>query len=318
MERLGGRLLIVWVSLVWGCALGAGCSRGAQAEEAPGGPYRVVAMQVMEEGEDVGRVGSQGWAPEPGRVQEWWERALVASDEGLSRAGGSEGVKGRLVYRVTLNQALEGSVMVVRVEGHLGSEVVGGDGEMVSMRAKHVVRHPLVSDRPPEALLGALGRTLLRQGVEEVVEGLRAQALVYQARGGELGRWCADEEAEASARLLAVQRVVEGAVEEAEDALIQAAGGGDEEVAFAAAQALWEMESEGAARALTELAERMSREQRYDDLVGLLPKLGTLSTPWVAVYLETLAEAHHVSRVREQARRALEIKAGQAQVEAQR
>ncbi|TXD34187.1 hypothetical protein FRC98_19335 [Lujinxingia vulgaris] len=318
MERLGGRLLIVWVGLMWGCAFGAGCSRGAQAEEAQGGPYRVVAMQVMEEGGEVGGVGVQGWAPEPVRVQEWWERALRESDEGLSPQGGGEGLKGRLMYRVKLNQALEGSVLVVRVEGRLEQEAVRGDGKAVSMRAQHVVRHPLVSDRPPEALLGALGRTLLRQGVDEVMEGLRAQAMVYQAAGGELGRWCADEEALASARLLAVQRVVEGAVEEAEEALIEAAGGRDEEVAFAAAQALWEMESSGAARALTELAERMSREQRYDDLIGLLPKLGTLSTPWVAVYLETLADAHHVSRVREHARRVLEMKAGQAQADAQR
>ncbi|WP_199589760.1 hypothetical protein [Lujinxingia litoralis] len=315
MERLGGRLLLVWLGLMWASASGWGCSTKAQAEEAQSGPYWVQSVQVLEE--VSGEVAQRpGWVPEAQRVEEWWLRALRESEQGLSGQGGVKGLKSQVRYQVRLAQALEGSVLVVRVEGQAEPAVSREREEAVSMRAQHVVRHPLVSDRPPEALLGALGRTLLRRGVEEVMAGLRAQARVYQASAGELGKWCADDGAEASARLLAVQRVVAGAVMQAEEALAEAARGSDEEVAFAAAEALWELESRGAARALTELAERMSREQRYDDLIGLLPRLATLSTPWVAVYLETLAEAHDVARVREQARQALEVRREQVQADA--
>lgn len=75
---------------------------------------------------------------------------------------------------------------------------------------------------------------------------------------------------------------------------------------MAAARALYIIDRPASARALMNVAQRMSRDRDYERYLSLLPLLGELEEPWVALYLETVAEAHRIRRVREQARALLE------------
>ena len=114
------------------------------------------------------------------------------------------------------------------------------------------------------------------------------------------------EEQARSARLLAIEQVVFAEEKSAEEALFDASQGEDLEVALAASRALYQLKSEQAGRALMGVAQRTSRDRHYEIYLEILPMLAELHEPWIHLYLETVAEAHRLRRVRESVRSLLE------------
>lgn len=304
----GGALagLLVWTLPV--VLMVVGCKPGPQADGAQRGPYRVVEVEVQERARGDG----VDWAPASEALEGWLERAFRESDRGVSLDGDGLAMGARVNYVAQIENRRGGARLVVEVEVELERLQVGEGESDVVLVAKSEFRHPFALEQPSRPLLVPVSHSLARQAVDDAVGQLRDQALVRQALGEELVEKLNDSKTAESARVLAIERIVSVVPHGAVAALSAAADDPDVEVALAAARALFAIERQASARAVLKVAERMSRDRDYERYLSLLPMLGELDEPWVALYLETVAEGHRIRRVREQARALLEESALEA------
>ncbi len=297
----------VLVAVIVSLMVMMGC-RGDPADAADVEPYQVVEIEIS----GTTDIEEQGWGPVPESLERWLASSLAGSNRGITAE--KEGMEMRAVveHGVHLIPRREGALLRVDMKMQLERMAVENGAPMVVLTASAEYRHPFALGQPTKGVLDPISRILARQAVDDLVGQLRDQAVVRQTLGPELARWVNCEETSNSARLLAIQRVVVTAPEDGpaagEAALAEAARDVDDDVAEAAARALYELRAEGAAYGLMRVAQRLSRDQKYDRFMALLPLLGRLEVAWVEIYLETVARAHRIRRVRQAAGTALEQK----------
>ncbi len=282
----------MWILLV---AALVGCDEKKSVDASQSNPYRITDIEINGEQE------RQSWAPGDEHITRWLDAALFASDRGLSRR--KEGMNMRVVvhHQVRLEPLRRGARLVVDVDAEARRNSVSSEAPMVTLTASTQYRHLLARGRPTDQVLYALSRTLGRQAVEDVVTQLRLRARVRQTNPAHLSRWITDEEVHASSRRYAIRRALIYAPRNLEPALLEVVESNDEEMVVSAARALHELESERAAYVLMDVAQQLSRDEEYDRYLRVLPLVGQLDAPWVSIYLETVAEAHRVPRVRNRA-----------------
>lgn len=281
----------------------SGCRSAGAVDEAQRGPYRVASVEV--EAVDSEQMVAD-WAPVTEVVERWFEKALRDSDRGVSRQEAGMAMRARVQHRARIDNRRDGARLIVVIEVELERTDVVESASAVRLVAKSEFRHPFALGQPSRPLLVPISHTLTRQAVDHAVAQLRDQAVVRQALGEELVERINDPRSAESARVLAIERLVRLAPDGASAALAVAAQDKDEEVAMAAARALFNVDRASSAQTIMKVAQRMSRDRDYERYLALLPLLGELDEPWVALYLETVAEAHRIRRVREQARALLE------------
>ena len=259
-------------------------------------PYRIGAVEVNGDAE------REEWAFGDEHISRWTNAALEDSDRGISQK--KEGMEMRVVihHRVRLVDVGSGARLVIDVDARAQRSVVNSEDPMVTIRADAQYRHLLARGRPADGVLHALSRTLGRQAVDDVVHQLRLRARIRQSDTAELASWIEDDQIDDSVRRYAIRRALIYTPDGLEEALVNVTHDADDEVAPKAARALVEMESDDAPRAAMRVAQRLSRDEEYDRFLQMLPLLAELDEPWVEIYLETVAEAHSIRRVRSRAR----------------
>jgi hypothetical protein len=269
----------------------------ACSSESPVQHYSVVDVAIQTSAEESVR----SWLPEPEAAGRWLDRGLRSSERGLSATEGPVKLRATLNYTAYVLPRPQGTTLRVDVDLQLEADV-DNHGEVLLLVASRQQRHALASHRPKEDLLVPLSRTLLHQAISEVLEELRDQAEVHLSPGDELTAWITNEGIAPSARRLAMLRA-SGAIDaNSEAALLVASAHEDHQIALTAAQALFEAGSARAPHVLMRIAQQLSRDRLYDEYLEVLPLLHSLDEPWIALYLETVAEAHRMPRVRKLAR----------------
>ena len=259
-------------------------------------PYKIASLQINGEGT------SYPWAPGDQHLTNWLEDALHASHRGISRSQDGMEMNLTVHHRIELQELQRGARLVINIDAIAERGLVDSESPMVTVRARARFRHLLARGAPSESVLYALSRTMTQQAVDDVVQQLRLRARVRQMSPAELSRWIDDDEIDANVRRYAIRRALIYRPPHLEPTLVNVVDHGDDEVAPAAARALFELESDRAPHALMNVAQSLSRDGDYDRLLNLLPMLGELDEPWIALYLETVADAHGVARVRARAR----------------
>lgn len=286
---------IVWIITV----LVAGCDGDETPDASQLEPYQIAAVEISDDnGEQQPR---PAWSPGDTDVTRWVEAALHDSHRGISRR--DDGMEMRVVFhhRIDLEQVRGGHRLVVGVDAQAERQVVDNDSPMVTLTGRAKYGHFFAENRDTQDLLNAMSRTLLRQAIDDVVDQLRLRARVRQLDASRLVDWIDNDELRASVRHYAIRRALIYTPDGLEDTLKKAVEQSDDEMAVYAARALFELDSDRAAHALMEVAQRLSRDKKYDEYMELLPLLGKVDAPWVAIYLKTVADAHRIPRVRRQA-----------------
>lgn len=290
-----GALWIVAVGIGGLVVLGAGCD----GDEPPGprdGPYAVVDVE-WETDDDA-----QSWAPRGEQYRDWFQGAVDHSQRGLSNGGDGFAVTAKIHHTASVEERDGSPQLVVEIQTDLVEEVRPDDEPSLTLTTEAEFLHPLSKKHPTDQVLMQVSRTLGKEATEKIVEQLRHQARVRQGEAWELVRWTRASTMEDEKRLLAMREMVRRQVEGAGPALRTAADDESTAVAAGAAEALYDLESDGAAHAVMDVAQRMSRDEHYDEYLRLLSVVGKLDAPWVSIYLETVAQAHSDYRVRQKAR----------------
>ena len=284
------------VALVAVCILG--CDREV-VDASEVGPYAVAEVQVIN---DVER---PGWAPGDDQMSTWFGEALGLSEKGLSAGPEGMAMRATLHHRVELRELPRGARLTVYVDLQAERSVISDEEPMVTLLARAERRHILARGMPSEEVLQGLSYALGRQAVDDAVLQLRLRAQIRQMEPAGLVAWVGDEELPDAVRRYAIRRAALHQPPGLEEALIEVAYQAPNQVAASAARALHAMESERATHLLMDVAQRASRDEEYDLYLGLLPLLADLDEGWVNIYLQTVARAHSVARVRVEAQAAI-------------
>lgn len=293
----------VFLMLTAGCG---GCSE--TGDESERGPYRVGEVEIV--ADDWAGPGDQDWGPISEHVGQWLEVALQDSERGLTRHGQGMEMRATVHHGIQVRENGGRAMLHVDVEILLERALIDEDSPMVVLSAQAQYRHPFALGRPSRGVLDPISRTLTRRAIDDVVGQLRDQAVVRQTMAEQLASRIGDADLSESARLLAIGLVAKANPGNAEEALAEATRDPHDAVAVAAAISLYEMKSDQAAYGLMNVAKRMSRDREYDTYLELLPLLGDLNVDWVNLYLETIAEAHRIGRVRDSVRSLLNDEPG--------
>ena len=289
-----GRWMVVavWMTCV---VMVMGCDRENKKDPSQSDPYRITDIEIN------GAHEREHWAPGDEHITRWFDAALYASDRGISRRQSGMNMQVTVHHRVRIEPLRRGARLVVDVDAEARRNSVSAEAPMVTLQATAQYRHLLARGRPSDKVLHALSRTLGRQAVDDVVTQLRLRARVRQSEANQLARWIADDDVDRATRRYAIRRALIYAPENLEPTLVDVAAGDDDEMVISAARALREIDSEHAAHAMMAVAQKLSRDEDYERFLEVLPLLGKLDAPWVSIYLETVAEAHRVPRVRSRA-----------------
>lgn len=289
-------MLLVCLGMV--LFLWTGCSGCAQARA--GSPETFVIAEFEFAGD------SPAWGPDKEVVTLWFEQALRSSDRGFKAQGEGLALRAQVDYRLLVIERPRGALLRIDVDVQLEPIFQGEGLSIPAITASVQHRHPFAVPIPSEALLAPLSQTLLRDGIDKVVLSLRDQAVVRLTLERNLGAAIRSEEHSTPARLIAIDRVVSAEILEAEDALLVATESSEPEIATAAARGLHRLKTPSSSKALLKVAQRMSRDRHYEHFEALLPLLATCQEPYIHLYLETVADAHRLRRIRDQARQLVE------------
>ncbi len=288
---LGGLMVMgILASMLGGCE---------DSEEEPGledGPYVVVSVE-LQESEDAER-----WVPGEEDARRWFQEVLRKSERGLAEEGSGLPVRVILEKELRLREMGSKKQLVMEFRAQVVESQLSGVVPELELTTEAEYVHALKEERPDDEVLEAMSNSLGRKAAQESMDVLRLLAVVRQGEPWELVRWSRTSTFGEEKRLLAIQELARREVAGAVPVLKTATKAESAAVAVEAAEALYALKRNDAAHLVMDVAQRMSRDEYYDEYLRLLSTVGKLDEPWVSIYLETVAQAHTNYRARQKAR----------------